>query len=442
MSPGPDTQAGPDAQKVFICYRREETAAHAGRLYDAMVARFGEENVFMDVDIAPGVDFVERITQVVSGCLVLIVVMGPRWATAEDEDGTPRIADPDDFVRLEVETALRRPDVTPIPALVAGARMPKREALPEAVQPLTRRNALELSDGRWAYDVGRLNTRLDELLGETETVHETAADPAPTPPPTPVPTPVSEPTPMPVSAATPVPTSVPTPAPVAQPTPVPEPASAPGSPPDLGWRLVLEGMLVAGVTAWAGRRLAEPLAVGGEKPNGDPEHPMVQVVFNRGMTWALVGLALAVWLGVRTRRTDHLRLGAIGLLVGGFAGVIGGVVWTVPVYRVFDLKSRSSEANAIQILSLAVTCGLIGAMLGRLWRPPRPGSGLVAGIAVGVVIQLLLNALDWNSTDQPQNAYNFGLVAIAVTGVVLATLLTLDRQEPSTARASVSAAEP
>jgi cell division septation protein DedD len=436
MSPGPDTQAEPDAQKVFICYRREETAAHAGRLYDAMVARFGESNVFMDVDIAPGVDFVERITHVVSGCLVLIVVMGPRWATAEDEDGNPRIADPDDFVRLEVETALRRPDVTPIPALVGGARMPKREALPEAVQPLTRRNALELSDGRWAYDVGRLNTRLDELLGETETAHETAADPAPTPipasPPTPAPTPV--PTPAPTPAPTPV--SEPTPAPT--PTPAPEPAPPGG----LSWRLVLEGMLVAGVAAVVGRSLAEPFAVGGEEANGDPTHPMIEVVFNRGMTWALVGLALAVWLGVRTRRTDFLRLGTTGLLLGGLAGVIGGLIWAVPVYRVLDLDADSAGANRVQILSLAVTCGLIGAMLGRLWRPPRPGSGLVAGIAVGAVIQLLLNALAWNSTEQPQNAYNFGLVAIAVTGVVLATLLTLDRQEPSTAKVSVSAAEP
>src|ERR1043166_2741990 len=125
MTAGAGTQSGVDAQKVFICYRREETAAHAGRLYDAMVARFGESNVFMDVDIAPGVDFVERITKVVSGCLVLIVVMGPRWATAEDEEGQPRLSDPDDFVRLEVETALRRPDVTPIPVLVSGARMPR-----------------------------------------------------------------------------------------------------------------------------------------------------------------------------------------------------------------------------------------------------------------------------------------------------------------------------
>jgi TIR domain/SPOR domain len=153
--------------KIFITYRREETGPHAGRLYDAMAAEFGEGNVFMDVDMAPGVDFVERITEAVAACHVLIVVMGPGWATAKDEKGTPRLWDPEDFVRLEVETALRRPDVTPIPVLVSGARMPNREDLPEEVRAITRRNALELSDLRWRQDVGRLITTLDELLLET-----------------------------------------------------------------------------------------------------------------------------------------------------------------------------------------------------------------------------------------------------------------------------------
>lgn len=163
------------AHRVFICYRREEAAAHAGRLYDAMVARFGERNVFMDIDLAPGVDFVERITEVVTACQVLIVVMGPDWATAKDEEGDVRIADPEDFVRLEVETALRRPDVTPIPVLVAGARMPKRESLPPELQPITRRNALELSEARWRYDVGRLNSTLDDLLASFPTASPPAS---------------------------------------------------------------------------------------------------------------------------------------------------------------------------------------------------------------------------------------------------------------------------
>jgi hypothetical protein len=166
VTEGPREPGSVPGPKVFITYRREETAAHAGRLYDAMVARFGEGNVFMDVDMAPGVDFVERITEAVAACHVLIVVMGPRWATVQDEQGRARLADPEDFVRLEVETALRRPDVTPIPVLVAGARMPNREDLPPEVRAITRRNALELGDQRWRHDVGRLISTLDELLAE------------------------------------------------------------------------------------------------------------------------------------------------------------------------------------------------------------------------------------------------------------------------------------
>jgi YVTN family beta-propeller protein len=166
MTSGADEPTGAATPKVFICYRREDTAAHAGRLYDAMVGRFGEQNVFMDLDLAPGVDFVERIPDVVAACHVLIVVMGPRWATVEDDEGHVRIADPEDFVRIEVETALHNPDVTPIPVLVSGAKMPKRDNLPPEVRAITRRNALELSEARWRYDVDRLNDTLDQLLAD------------------------------------------------------------------------------------------------------------------------------------------------------------------------------------------------------------------------------------------------------------------------------------
>ncbi|HEY6671653.1 MAG TPA: toll/interleukin-1 receptor domain-containing protein, partial [Solirubrobacterales bacterium] len=142
--------------KLFICYRREETAAHAGRLYDALVAQFGEPNVFMDIELEPGIDFVDHIREVVGSCHVLLVILGPKWATLSDGADHARIGDEDDFVRLEVETALRRSDVRVIPLLVGGARMPHSDELPEAVRGLTRRNAFELSDLRWRYDVGRL----------------------------------------------------------------------------------------------------------------------------------------------------------------------------------------------------------------------------------------------------------------------------------------------
>jgi len=157
------------ARKVFISYRREETSGHAGRLYDAIASAFGDANVFMDVDLAPGVDFVERVTEAVGACDVLLVVIGRNWAGTTDVRGHVRLADRNDFVRLEVETALRRADVAVIPLLVGGAQMPAPDQLPESIRGLSRRNALELSDLRWRYDVGRLIDTLGDLLGDGPT---------------------------------------------------------------------------------------------------------------------------------------------------------------------------------------------------------------------------------------------------------------------------------
>jgi TIR domain len=176
VSPGPDDPASTSAQRVFISYRRQDSAAYAGRVYDAMVDRFGERNVFMDLDLAPGVDFVERITEAVSACQVLIEVIGPTWAGVKDDEGQVRIADPEDFVRLELEIALKRPEVTVIPVLVAGAQMPDRRDLPPDLRALARRNALELSDRRWRYDVGQLISTLEELLAETTAVQVAPTD--------------------------------------------------------------------------------------------------------------------------------------------------------------------------------------------------------------------------------------------------------------------------
>jgi hypothetical protein len=421
VSARPHTPGDSGAQKVFICYRREDTAAYAGRLYDAMVARFGEDNVFMDVDIAPGVDFVERITEVVSRCLVLIVVMGPRWATVTDEDGEARIVDPDDFVRLEVETALRRSDVTPIPVLVSGAKMPKREALPEPLQPLTRRNALDLSDARWAYDVGRLNSTLDVLLGETPAEREAGADPYPTP--------------MPISPDTPAPT------PAAAPTPAPAATASSGaaapsvSPGSLGWRLAGEGMLVAAAAAVLGRLFAEIFEVGEKGPG----HLIATKMLNWGVTWAFVGVALALWLGLRLKRADLPRLAVLGLIVGGLAGAIGAAIWAAPTYLPDEHLSHEWEVR-LKIVGQAFTCGLIGTYVGRLWRPPRGGLGLAGGVTAGIVMQLLLNTLDWTTPDQPSNAFAFGLTAVVAVGIVLVCILSTDRQETG-APVGVRAAE-
>jgi hypothetical protein len=141
---------------IFIGYRREDSAGFAGRLADALAARFGHEHIFRDLeDIQPGDDFVSRIEEAVASSGVLLIVIGPRWLGITDEEGNLRLSKPHDFVRLEIAAALRR-GTRVIPVLVGGARMPEADELPHDIADLARRHAHELSDARWSYDVGRL----------------------------------------------------------------------------------------------------------------------------------------------------------------------------------------------------------------------------------------------------------------------------------------------
>jgi TIR domain-containing protein len=127
--------------------------------------RFGEEQVFMDLSLEPGVDFVEQINEAVGSCRVLVAVIGPRWASMQDAHGRRRLDDPADFIRVEVEAALRRPDVRVVPVLVQGATMPGADELPPSLANLARRNALELSDARWRHDMDRLTSTVERVLG-------------------------------------------------------------------------------------------------------------------------------------------------------------------------------------------------------------------------------------------------------------------------------------
>jgi hypothetical protein len=151
--------------RIFISYRREDSSAAAGRLHDRLWEHYGRDNVFMDVDsIEPGLDFIEAIDRTVGSCDVLIALIGRQWLTLTDADGQRRIDDPGDFVRYEIVTALRR-NIRVIPALVQNTSMPRTVQLPEDLQPLTRRNALELSDAHFHRDVDGLIETLDRVLG-------------------------------------------------------------------------------------------------------------------------------------------------------------------------------------------------------------------------------------------------------------------------------------
>jgi len=158
-------QTDPQPFRVFLNYRREDTAGHAGRLYDALTAHFPAEQVFIDVDtIEPGADFVEVVEEAVGSCTVLLALIGQRWLQVTNQAGPQRLHDEHDFVRMEIEAALNR-SIRVIPVLVQGARMPSYEDLPETMRPLTRRNAIELSDHRWRYDTDQLVRVLERIRG-------------------------------------------------------------------------------------------------------------------------------------------------------------------------------------------------------------------------------------------------------------------------------------
>lgn len=111
----------------------------------------------MDVDaIAPGADFGARIDEAIDSCSLLIALIGDDWLDIADPAGRRRLDDPTDLVRREVASALGRSDLLVIPVLVEGAQMPRPEQLPDELKSLTRRNAFELSDARWRFDVDRL----------------------------------------------------------------------------------------------------------------------------------------------------------------------------------------------------------------------------------------------------------------------------------------------
>lgn len=168
---------------VFLSYRRADSAGDVRYLYDLLSESLGEGQVFMDVDsISYGEDFVEVIERTLTGCQVVLVVMGPSWLSVRDERGRLRLERPSDPVRVEVMAALSM-KVKLIPVLVGGAVMPDEEELPEGLKPLSRRNAFVLShDKRFKRDVQDLVEVLRKLLVEPATVSVVQVVPPPVAP--------------------------------------------------------------------------------------------------------------------------------------------------------------------------------------------------------------------------------------------------------------------
>lgn len=158
---------GSALRSIFINYRRNDSEGEAGRLFDDLTSHFSHNSVFMDVAaIEPGRDFRKAIDQSVANCSVLLAMIGRDWLDSRDAHGQRRLDNINDFVRMELASALRR-DIPVVPVLVRGAKMPTEDQLPDDLKELHYRNAVELTHARWKSDVQLLVQALRPYMEST-----------------------------------------------------------------------------------------------------------------------------------------------------------------------------------------------------------------------------------------------------------------------------------
>jgi TIR domain len=350
------------AQRIFISYRRDDSRGYAGRLQGDLSRRYSEEHVFRDVEIPPGADFGEYITSLVDKCNVVLAIIGPSWLDARDREGERRIDNPDDWVRLEIERALGRDGVEVIPVLVDGARLPPREELPESLLALRRRNAFELSDRRWDYDVAQLGQHLDGVLRGTSALHVRPAEMSTTP----------------------------TATPVAAPTPAPAPAPEP-EPADHTTFAVFAAAAVALLAAFPADLLARNLLNRAPLDRND----LVTVrdfILEKAIFFGVAGALAALTVGFLSRRS---REPIVSGLLGLGAGIVAGAVYA-GAYAGLSLSSAEGTDTA----STAVGMIAAGAFLGWAFGAERAGArleascaGLAGGLLAGGVVGVLHDSL-------------------------------------------------
>jgi TIR domain len=370
------------AQRIFISYRRDDSRGYAGRLQGDLSRRYSDEHVFRDVEIPPGADFGEYITGLVDKCNIVLAIIGPGWLDARDREGERRIDKPDDWVRLEIERALARDGVEVIPVLVDGARLPPREELPESLLALRRRNAFELSDRRWDYDVDQLGKHLDTLLRGTSALHVRPAD---------------------------LPTTTTTPTAALREAQPPAPAPA-AEPADHTTFAVFAAAAVALLTAFPADLLARNL-VDRAPLDRDDLVTVRDFILEKAIFFGIVGALAALAVGFLSRRS---REPIVSTLLGLGAGIVAGAVYA-GAYAGLTLSSAEGTDTA----STAVGMIAAGAFLGWAFGAERPGARLeasCAGLAGGLLAGGVVGVLHDSLTTAAEHRLLAGLcVAIIVT---------------------------
>jgi TIR domain len=367
---------------VFISYRRDDSGGWAGRLEDELADRFGSQRVFRDVRIPAGVDYERHIESVLDACHVVVVVIGPTWATLTGPDGGLRLSQPDDLLRREIERALLRHDVEVIPVLVQRARMPAARELPVGLQALARRQAIELSDSRWDHDIELLVAQLCEALEGTSAVH------APPPPPAP-PRPTAE-------------------------------------PPELTGRERLMAAAALVVAAALGVMVASAFTAGlaEQRHIGAPQlDRFVYYSAERAVIWGIVGAAvLAVAAAtLRGERASAVGWAIVGLCYGAIGGALSGAA-----YMLLKDQGVLGGENMLHGISTAIAGAVLAAALAKLVSV-EPSIYRLAGLAGGLLGGIL--AQQWFFDPHSTQATGMVVCEAIVTMIALAAVAT----PPSTA---------
>jgi hypothetical protein len=168
--------------KISISYRRADSEAMTGRIFDRLTAHYGKDAIFRDIDdIPPGIDFRVHINETLLRTHILLAIVGPEWLGAA-QGGVERIQEESDPVRVEVETALRR-RVPIIPILIGNTRMPSSDHLPPSLKDFAFRNAVKVDTGQdFDYHMDRLIRSMDAILGQAPKSPPSGETKIPSPP--------------------------------------------------------------------------------------------------------------------------------------------------------------------------------------------------------------------------------------------------------------------
>jgi hypothetical protein len=337
-----------NSARIFVNYRREDSAGFARQLHKDLAARFGEERVFRDVGIEPGADYIEDIEQVMNDVEVCLVLIGRNWINAADASGRRRLDDPRDLLRLEIESALIRDDVRVIPVLLDGAPMPGEHELPEGLRRLARRNASLLTDRGWEDDVRRLSNSLRSALGESTLRHERVVK-------------------SPESHASP-----------------PRAGSDP-----LVSRAVLATLGAAVGSAIAAAIVSRPLVGLGAGEWGR----LLGYSVERGVIWALIGAVVVAAVSVTF---SAVRAPLESALAGAAAGALGGAAGGAG-YMILKHFAEVTEQDSLWLLTFVATVlpalAIVAAIAGAADAPERMAACVLAAIA-GAAAAALLNGSD------------------------------------------------